>query len=147
MSEITWLPRGMEQGAPPVIQKLPVTYELVYRAGGDRIVLDASDAKFNPHFWLFELGTAKWRVGYDAIQRPVYELTLVQMYVFHVLLVDYWMPPGEFWRRDQQSPGIPNHLIGQDFTPYPVVGYADSSGVLAGGGPDSPAYNPGGSPG
>ena len=40
-------------------------------------------------------------MGYDSIQRPVYYITLQQSQVFHVLLVDYWKPPVEDWRRDQ----------------------------------------------
>lgn len=114
MSAISWLPRGLEQDAPPITQPLPVTRELVYRVGGDRYIFDASDASFNPHFWLFILATAKWRVGYDLTQRPVYTITLVQFQVFHVLLVDYWKPPVEDWRRNQSYTYTQHAIIGTD---------------------------------
>lgn len=114
MSAIEWLPRGLEQDAPPISQPLPVVRELTYRVGGDRFILDASDASFDPHFWLFVLATAKWRVGYDATQRPVYTITLVQFQVFHVLLVDYWKPAVEDWRRNQfVLPGA-NQIVGTE---------------------------------
>ena len=90
---------------------------LTYRVGGDKSIADASDASFNPHFWLFILATAKWRVGYDSIQRPVYTIELVQFEVFHVLLVDYWKPPVEEWRRNQYVPQTAQVFVGTDSAP------------------------------
>ena len=95
MSAITWLPLGMEQDAPPISQRLPEVRALSYCVGGDRTIRDASDARFNPHFWLFVRSTAHWRAGYDQHHINVYVVTLYQYEVFNVLLVDYWKPPVE----------------------------------------------------
>lgn len=98
---LTWLPRGAESDASPATYPLPEPYERTYRVGGTKIVRDAVANPFNPHYWLFELGTVVWRVGYDAYQRPTYEISLVQPQVFNVALVDYWKPPVLVWRTNQ----------------------------------------------
>lgn len=133
MSVVTWLAKGLEQFALPITQPLPVQRRLVYRVGGNHVVTDAVASNFNPHFWLFELATAVWKVGYDVVQRPVYETSLVQFEVFHVLLVDYWKPPVEDWRRNQ--PILYGQLVvDRTYTSAPAItGAADSgSGAVTG---------------
>jgi len=147
VSSIEWLPRGLEQFAPPISQLLPVTRELTYRVGGNRFIDDASAANFDPHWWLFELGTAKWRKGYDTSQLPVYEITLVQLQVFHVLLVDYWQPPNELARYNQPVAYGRVLAVAQDAAPSVVVGSVDADGASAGGSVDSGGYVSTGGPG
>lgn len=136
MSAIAWLPLGLEQHALPITQPLPEQRRLVYRVGGNHTVTDAVASNYNPHFWLFELATAVWRVGYDTIQRPVYEITLLQFEVFHVLLVDYWKPPVELWRTNQ--PVLYGTIVvDRTYTSAPAVtGAADSGGGAVTGADD-----------
>lgn len=126
MSELTWLPRGLEQYAPPISQHLPVADALTYRAGGTRFVVDYSGAHFDPHFWLFIRATAKWRMGYDVVQRPTYELTLYRDEVFNVLLVDYWKPPIEAWRRNQDVAYTTQLTAAQDSVPHAASYISDN---------------------
>lgn len=128
MSSLAWLPRGLEQGAPPITQPLPVPNIKKYQVGGNRIIKDAVGNYFDPHFWLFELGTAKWRMGYDSQQKPVFEISLYQIQVFHVLLVDYWMPPFESWRKNQTFVYAPVTIQAQDAVPVTPV-FTDAGGA------------------
>lgn len=130
VSSISWLSRHAEQFAPAIDQPLPMAREFTYRVGGNWVIQDGSASPFNPHWWLFELGTAKWRKGYDTEQRPVYNITLRQDQVFHVLLVDYWKPPIEEWRQDQYVPYVPETVDPQDATPATPSFTDDSSGYV-----------------
>lgn len=142
MSELGWLPRGLEQHAPPITQLLPVSLERSYFCGGNKIIVDFSAANFNPHFWLFELGSAKWFVGYDSQQRPTYQITLIQRQVFSVLLVDFWQPPYELWRTNQPVVYGVHKLLPQDALPTIAMFSPDVTAVDASGSTDDAAFTP-----
>lgn len=137
-----WLPTGQEQYAPPVSRKLPVPLELSYVVGGGRVIRDFSAAVFNPHWWVFEKGTAKWYVGYDLKQLPSYEVKLIQPEVFNVLLVDYWKPPVELPRYNQYVAALPQVAVAQDAAAAAMGGSADGGGSGMGGSADNAAYTP-----
>ena len=121
MSEIEWLPRGLEQDAPPISQPLPTPERLWYRVGGTRVVRDYSGAHFDPHFWLYIKATAIWRMGYDHSQRPTYEVAAYRDQVFHVLLIDYWKPPIEAERTDQYTTTEKQSQPSRDAIPYAPI--------------------------
>lgn len=122
---LSWQALTDALGTPLIRDLLPVPYKRTYVVGGNKIIRDAVGTNFNPHFWLFELGTAVWRVGYDQIQKPTYEITMEQISALSVLLVDYWQPPLEIWRQDQSVLFPVVSVSPQDGVPMVVSGSPD----------------------